>query len=144
MFMGWQDPVGSPPEAIRYFEAMRRATPGAVGFSRLYMVPGMAHCAGGPGATHFSNATRDSAPPVSDAAHDMAVALEDWVEKGAPPRALIATHYASEKAAGAKGERRIAFQRPLCPYPQVARYRGGPPAEASSFVCAVPKPARKG
>ncbi|MBW8812861.1 MAG: tannase/feruloyl esterase family alpha/beta hydrolase [Caulobacterales bacterium] len=139
MFMGWQDPVGAPPEAIRYARAVRAATPGADALLRLYMVPGMAHCAGGPGATNFSSATRDSVPPVSDAAHDMAVALEDWVEKGAAPRALIATHYAGEK-----GERRVAFQRPLCPYPQVARYRGGPQAEATSFVCAAPKPVRKG
>jgi feruloyl esterase len=139
MFMGWQDPVGAPPEAINYYQAARKATPGADQMLRLYMVPGMAHCAGGPGATNFSSATRDSTPPVRDAAHDMAVALERWVEAGDAPRALIATHYAGEK-----GDRRVAFQRPLCPYPQVARYRGGPQAEASSFVCAVPQPARKG
>ncbi|HET6971249.1 MAG TPA: tannase/feruloyl esterase family alpha/beta hydrolase [Phenylobacterium sp.] len=139
MFMGWQDPVGAPPEAINYARAVHAATPGADGFLRLYMVPGMAHCAGGPGATNFSSATRDSTPPVSDAAHDMAIALQDWVEKGRAPAALIATHYAGEKA-----DRKVAFQRPLCPYPQVARYRGGPPAQAASFVCAAPKPARKG
>jgi len=62
-------------------------------FLRLYMVPGMAHCAGGPGATSFSTATRDSDPPVSDAKHDMARALEDWVEQGTAPDELIATHF---------------------------------------------------
>jgi len=139
MFMGWQDPVGAPPEAINYFEAARAATPGADGVLRLYMIPGMAHCAGGPGATNVSSATRDSMPPVSDAAHDMAIALQDWVEKGQAPRALIATHYTE-----GKGPRTVAFQRPLCPYPQVARYRGGPQDLAASFVCAAPKPARKG
>jgi len=118
---------------------MRTATPGAAGFARLYMIPGMAHCAGGPGATNMSTATRDSDPPVSDARHDIAIALQDWVEHGQAPQALIATHYAE---AGAS--RAVAFQRPLCPYPQVARYRGGPTAEASSFVCAAPKPPRKG
>jgi feruloyl esterase len=106
---------------------------------RLYMIPGMAHCAGGPGATNVSSATRDSMPPVSDAAHDMVVALQDWVEKGVAPAALIATHYAE-----GKGPRTVAFQRPLCPYPQVARYRGGPQDAAASFACVAPRPARKG
>jgi feruloyl esterase len=139
LFMGWQDPVGAPPEAIRYFERVRYATPGAERMLRLYMVPGMAHCAGGPGATAFSSATRDSMPPVRDAAHDMALALQGWVEQGRPPQALIATHYRDGKPG-----RGVAFQRPLCPYPQVARYKGGPTASAASFVCAAPKPARKG
>ena len=139
MFMGWADPVGAPPEAINYFTAMRAATPAADGFARLYMVPGMAHCAGGPGASNMSSATRDSMPPVSDARHDMAIALQDWVERGRAPDALIATHYADGPA-----PRRVAFQRPLCPYPQVARYRGGPVNQASSFACAAPRPLPKG
>jgi feruloyl esterase len=118
---------------------MRAKTPGADGFARLYMVPGMAHCAGGPGATNMSSATRDSEPPVADARHDMALALQDWVEQGRAPGPLIATHYAE-----GSDRKTVAFQRPLCPFPQVARYRGGPTAEASSFACAAPKPPRKG
>ncbi len=144
IFMGWQDPVGAPQEAINYYEAVAARAPGrsraarlqaTQAFARLYMVPGMAHCAGGPGATHFSTATRDSVPPVSDAQHDMAVALQDWVEKGVAPQALIATKF--EGAAG-PGEP-IAFQRPLCVYPNVARYRSGATTSASSFVCAAPR-----
>jgi len=145
MFMGWQDPVGAPAEAINYYadvEARSPANSAAAAradtqtFLRLYMVPGMAHCAGGPGATNFSTATRDSAPPVSDAKHDMARALEDWVEHGTAPNELIATHF--ENAAGAG--RTIAFQRPLCVYPKVARYNGGPASSANSFSCVMPKP----
>jgi len=99
------------------------------------MVPGMAHCAGGPGATHFSTATRDSEPPVSDAQHDMAIALEDWVERGVAPQALIATRFDKERGT----DRRVLFQRPLCVYPQVAQYRGGPTESAASFACVAPK-----
>lgn len=139
MFMGWQDPVGAPAEAIDYFKAASARTPAAGSFLRLYMVPGMAHCAGGPGATNISSATRDSMPPVSDSAHDMALALQDWVEQGRAPQALIATHYADGKDA----PRTVGFQRPLCPYPQAARYRGGPVASAASFACAAPKPSPK-
>jgi feruloyl esterase len=99
------------------------------------MVPGMAHCAGGPGATHFSTATRDSEPPISDAQHDMAIALQEWVERGVAPERLIATKF--DKVHGS--DRRIEFQRPLCVYPQLARYEGGPTGSADSFACVTPR-----
>jgi feruloyl esterase len=146
MFMGWQDPVGAADEAINYYEAVEAMASGpsqaerrkqTQAFLRLYMVPGMAHCAGGPGATHFSTATRDSDPPVSDAQHDMAIALEEWVERGVAPQTLIATKF--DQKGGT--DRRVVFQRPLCVYPQVARYTGGPTNSAASFSCV--DPARK-
>lgn len=139
MFMGWADPVGSAFAAIDYYRQVEHFTAAHVGvsdvrgatqrFARLYMIPGMGHCAGGPGATHFSTATRDSSPPVRDAKHDMTIALEDWVEKGQPPGTLIGTHYADRQG------RKVAFQRPLCVYPEVARYEGGDLKSASSFRC---------
>jgi len=142
MFMGWADPVGSALAAIDYYRQVDEFTANHIGvkdtrdamratgkFFRLYMIPGMGHCAGGPGATHFSTATRDSTPPVSDAKHDMTIALENWVERDEPPRALIGTHYADEK------RKVIAFQRPLCVFPQVARYIGGSTKEAAGFRC---------
>lgn len=146
MFMGWQDPVGAAGEAINYYDSVEARAPGATpeakrsetqDYLRLFMVPGMDHCAGGPGATHFSTATRDSEPPVSDAKHDMAVALENWVEKGVAPDSLVATKF--EKSGGAAPK--IAFQRPLCVYPKVPQYKGGDQNAAASFVCAVPKAA---
>ena len=136
MFIGWQDPVGAAGEAINYYEGVEaHAGSKTQDFVRLYMVPGMVHCAGGPGATNFSTATRDSTPPVSDAQHDMAVALQDWVEKGIVPESLIATKYESGKGPDGK----IAFQRPLCVYPKVARYKGGPQESADSFTCGPAK-----
>ena len=144
MFMGWADPVGAADEAINYYDSVEAQESGSTpaerrkqteAFLRLYMVPGMAHCAGGPGATHFSTATRDSEPPVSDARHDMAIALENWVERGIAPQALIATRFDNERGT----DRRVLFQRPLCVYPQVAQYRGGPTESAASFACVAPK-----
>jgi len=154
MFMGWQDPVGAPAEAINYYQAVesRSAARSAAErrqdtqkFLRLFMVPGMGHCAGGPGATYFSTATRDSDPPVSDREHDMARALEAWVETGTAPEKLIATHYETPAIANpppptSAGTRAIAFQRPLCVFPRVARYNGGPINAADSFSCVMPKP----
>ena len=155
MFMGWQDPVGAPEEAINYYQAVesRSSAQSATArrddtqtFLRLFMVPGMGHCAGGPGATHFSTATRDSEPPVSDRKHDMARALEAWVETGTAPEELIATRFEeappnptpSTSASVPAARRSIAFQRPLCVFPQVARYNGGPTTAADSFSCVMP------
>jgi feruloyl esterase len=140
MFMGWNDPVGSAVDAIDYYESVvaRGAGSGAAEkladtqkFARLYMIPGMSHTAGGPGATHFSNATRDSAPPVDDSRHDMGLALYDWVERGVAPEELIGTHFS--EGSGPTGK--IEFQRPLCVYPKVIRYRGGDTRSAPSFHC---------
>jgi feruloyl esterase len=140
MFMGWQDPVGAAPEAINYYEAVTaRSEAGSAearhadtqAFLRLYMVPGMAHCRLGPGATFFSSQMRRSLPPVEDASHDMVQALHQWVERGTPPQALIATHFDEPDSP----DRKIAFQRPICVYPQRARYVGGPQDKASSFRC---------
>jgi feruloyl esterase len=147
MFMGWQDPVGSPLEAINYYNAVQARARGSAqqkeaatqAFLRLLMVPGMGHCAGGPGASNFSTATRDSEPPVSDAAHDMTRALEAWVERGRAPQSLIATRYAEggDKLPAAK--RPIEYQRPLCVWPKTPVYKGGDKRQAGSFVCERPR-----
>ncbi len=143
MFMGWQDPVGSPFEAINYYDGvrtkMRRSDAETQAFLRLFMVPGMDHCAGGPGATNFSTATRDSTPPVRDARHDMLLALQAWVEQSRPPRSLIATRYGTEDASIPADRRPIAFQRPVCVYPAKPEYAGGPVNAAASFRCVPPK-----
>jgi feruloyl esterase len=139
MFMGWQDPVGTPLEAINYYRAVEAHTGGGEvatqAFLRLFMVPGMDHCAGGPGATNMSTATRDSTPPVLDAAHDMTRALEAWVELGQAPTQLIATHYVSGEEGKPGAPQPIAFQRPICVFPRKPEYRGGPVTAATSFTC---------
>ncbi len=142
MFMGWQDPVGTPLEAINYYNAVEAQSGGLAAtqaFMRLFMVPGMDHCAGGPGATNFSTATRDSTPPVRDAAHDMTLALYDWVERGRAPQSLIATRYAGGEDDGPAATRKIEFQRPVCAWPREPVYRSGDTRLASSFVCTAPK-----
>ena len=145
LFTGWDDPVGAASNLIAYYGQVTAKGQGAdaaarladtQSYAELYMVPGMWHCAEGAGATNFSTATRDSTPPVSDAQHDMAVALQDWVEHGRAPQEIIATRFTG--AAGSDGKRDIAFQRPLCVFPKVAQYRGGPPDKAESFVCEAP------
>lgn len=147
MVMGWLDPVGAPMEAVHYYnqaEALGRGETVAERRAdtqrhlRLYMVPGMGHSAGGPGATHFSTSTRDSVPPVLDARHDVARALYAWVEQGKAPEDLIATRYVGDGAGFAPGKAPIAFQRPVCVYPKRPVYRGGPTDAAASFACENP------
>jgi feruloyl esterase len=82
----------------------------------LFMVPGMDHCYGGDGPFDFN----------------AVAALEQWVEKGKAPDRIIAAHF-PENASPGKPDR----TRPLCPYPQVAKYKGsGSTDDAANFVCA--------
>ncbi len=79
------------------------------------MVPGMFHCGGGVGTSTF----------------DVATPLLNWVESGAVPQAIPASRVSSGK---------VIRTRPLCPYPQVARYQGsGSIDDAANFRCAVPQ-----
>jgi feruloyl esterase len=117
MYAGWMDPVVPPQDNAAYYEAVARKMGGydkTRDFFRLFMAPGMGHCAGGPGPNQI----------------DALTALENWVEKGVAPETLLAT-----KSTGGKVER----TRPLCPYPQVARYKGtGSIDDAASFSCVAP------
>jgi feruloyl esterase len=112
MYQGWDDPAITPDSTISYFEAARAKTGDRQGKSlRLFMVPGMAHCGGGPGATSF----------------DMQSVLENWVETGNPPTSVAARN--PEPSAE-------PLTRPLCPWPQTAHYRGtGSSRDAANFVC---------
>jgi feruloyl esterase len=115
MTYGWADSILQPLMGVDYYERAvesngRRGTD----FMRLFMVPGMAHCAGGVG------------PDQNDAV----TAVIDWVEKGVAPDVLIARKIVN----GA-----TTRWRPLCPYPEVARYKGqGSIDDAASFACRAP------
>jgi len=67
---------------------------------------------------------------VVDADHDLLKALERWVEQDVAPHEIIATHYVNNNPASG-----VQFQRPLCPFPQVAAFRVGDTTNASSFEC---------
>ena len=114
MYTGWLDPIVPPPDTAAYYEAVAKTMGGydkTQSFFRLFTAPGMGHCTGGPGPNQF----------------DALGALEQWVEKGIAPDSLVATHSTN----GA-----IDRSRPLCPYPQVARYKGtGSIDEAANFAC---------
>lgn len=131
LYHGWNDPAISSLNTINYFNSVAATNAEKSSDTRLYMVPGMQHCAGGPGATSFGQ--RDAATR-GDAEHDIFTALVQWVEDGHAPGALIATKYGE----GADAES-VQMTRPLCPYPQSARYKGvGDQNVAGSFECVAP------
>jgi pimeloyl-ACP methyl ester carboxylesterase len=112
-YHGLSDPWFSPLDTLGYYEKMARADGGldqVENWSRIYLVPGMSHCGGGP-------ATLDQ--------FDMLSAVMNWVEKGTPPDSVIAT-----------GKDFPGRSRPLCAYPKHAQYKGsGDPQDAANFVC---------
>ena len=128
LYQGWADPVASAYDVISYYEKARAAQGSQSStdtFLRLFMVPGMAHCARGTGATNFGNQGGEA--PVCDAEHDLIEALDAWVEHGSAPDRIIASRV--EKGA-------VTRTRPLCSYPRRARYAGhGNPDDAASFTC---------
>jgi hypothetical protein len=134
MWHGWEDPAISSADAVDYFEKVVRANEDAKDFFRLYMVPGMLHCGGGPGPNAFGQNLAQS-PPLSNApGHDILSALERWVEEDVAPQEIIAVKYVNDQPAQG-----VLRTRPLCPYPKVAVYDGsGSTDDASNFNCRPP------
>lgn len=133
IYHGWSDTAIAPTNAINYYESVvsKMGAKEVGDFVQLYMVPGMQHCAGGPGPDNFG--TNPSLTPA-DADHSLAIALDRWVDQGAAPKRIIATKYKGRAA-----DAGVARTRPLCPYPQVARYNGsGSTDEAANFRCQQP------
>jgi Tannase and feruloyl esterase len=134
LYHGWNDPGISPINSVNYYNSVVSAlgNQSAEQSLRLYMVPGMQHCGGGPGATAFG---QDEAAPRSDAGHDIFTALVQWVEAGKAPSNIVATKFGeSDPAKDRKAQ--VEMTRPLCPYPQTVRYNGtGDRNLAASFSC---------
>jgi feruloyl esterase len=128
-YAGWADAAIAPQNGLNYYRKVTHTMGDPHDFYRVFMVPGMAHCAGGAGPNAFGNGTSNG--PVIDADHDLVKALERWVELGIAPDRIIATHYTNNDPT-----QPVAFQRPLCPYPQRGQYVGhGDPNDAASFAC---------
>jgi feruloyl esterase len=131
MYHGWADPLIPSQSSINYFNALVSNDSRGfqqVGFSigrssvlartqsyaRLFMVPGMYHCAGGPGPNVF----------------DALTPLVTWVETGVAPETIVAAKFVNDTPPA------VQMTRPLCVYPKVARYSGsGSTSVAANFTC---------
>jgi feruloyl esterase len=120
IFHGTADPIFSALESIDYYQRLTRNNggPNATGqWARLFLVPGMNHCAGGPATDSF----------------DGLRAIVDWVEKGASPARIDASARQESKYFPGR-------TRPLCPYPTYARYSGaGGLEDGANFTCIAPQ-----
>ncbi|MGH6831256.1 MAG: tannase/feruloyl esterase family alpha/beta hydrolase, partial [Methylocella sp.] len=135
LYHGWNDAALPPVNTIDYFQSVRAklGPRESDAFMRLFMAPGMQHCTGGPGPNIFGQMVTSA---QSDPQNDLTLALEHWVEEGVAPDRVIA---AKRKTVDPKSP--AIRTRPLCPYPQVARYKGsGSTDEAANFACVTEKP----
>jgi hypothetical protein len=133
LYHGWNDPAITPLSTIDYYESVikKMGQKDVDSFVRLYMVPGMQHCLGGPGTDSFG-AFDDL--KFDDPQHSIEASLEQWVEKATAPSMIIASKFEDQDPTHAK------MTRPLCPYPQAAKYKGsGGPNDAANFDCERPK-----
>lgn len=134
VYHGVSDAIFSADDTVSWFENLNRnrrhhgfdghaARGGARSFARLYLVPGMNHCSGGPATDQF----------------DLLTPLVRWVEQDKAPGRIVASARGAGNAGGVNAEVPATWApdrtRPLCPYPRVATYVGGDVERAESFVC---------
>jgi feruloyl esterase len=130
-YQGWTDPTVPAKSTIRYHEQVVRLLGSDITdrFYRLFVAPGMDHCGGGEGPNSFGGFMQGN-PPEVDADHDLLSAIVQWVEENKAPEKIIASKVTDGK---------VVMTRPLCPYPQLARYSGhGDVNVAANFVCIKP------
>jgi Tannase and feruloyl esterase len=140
LFHGWSDQALQPRLTIEYYLRVQSLAgkEAAANFVALYMVPGMAHVFAGDGPNAFGQVL---APPASaSSSNNIGSALLAWVEKGERPGPVIAGKYKSDfKALLVLDELTALRTRPLCLYPEVARWNGkGSIDEAKNFACSAP------
>jgi feruloyl esterase len=132
LYHGWADGGIQPLTTIDYYNQVRdtigqKRTAESV---RLFMVPGMLHCTGGPGPDSFGQFVAGTGDPNTK----MGAALQRWVEAGIAPERIIATKRRDDKDSSSEARR----TRPLCAFPSVAHYRGaGSTDDAANFDCAA-------
>ncbi len=109
IYQGMSDPVFSPNAITAWYRQLMAQSRRPQNWARLFLIPGMNHCGGGPSTDEF----------------DALTAIVRWTETGKAPARIVA-----------HGPAFPGVKRPLCPYPRYARYRGGNPRSAGSFRCA--------
>ncbi len=141
LYHGWSDAETPGVSTINYYDTVK-ANMGpheTEDFVRLYMAPGMQHCYEGPGPNFFGQFDLSTLGPTTrqlstnrDPQHNISSALEQWVEESVAPGPIIATKYVNDL----DPSQGVKMTRPLCPYPQIAKYKGtGDTNESANFAC---------
>ena len=127
IYHGWADQQITPLSSVDYYNRVvaQQGVGGTDSFLRMFMMPGMNHCSGGPGPQFVGGNT--GTPPVADADHDVVLALDRWSTQGTAPETLIASRVTNSA---------VTRTRPLCVYPKAAVYKGtGSTDDAANFTC---------
>ena len=124
VYHGTSDPIFSSDDTTAWYNSVAAANVDVGTFARLFLVPGMTHCSGGPATDQF----------------DMLTPIVNWVEKGQAPDAIVASARGASNPGGASADIPASWSptrtRPLCAYPKVARCNGSGSIElAGSFTC---------
>jgi feruloyl esterase len=122
VYQGWADAVVPPERTIQWFDEATQAVGGRAAmdsFARLFMIPGFDHCGLSP-----------AGPGITETGFDPLTALERWVEANEPPAQVMTQRPARDG--------QPAWSRPVCPWPQVARHRGGATTDGANFECVDP------
>ena len=117
MYHGWSDPQVNPLNSVIYYNSVVKTVgkDKASNSIALFMMPGMNHCSGGPGADTF----------------DKVKVMEEWVEQGKKPARIVGSHQTNGQ---------VDKTHPLCPFGEVAKYSGnGNPNDAANFSCVAEK-----
>jgi tannase/feruloyl esterase len=129
VYHGWGDDMVPSQVSTDYYASVGKqmGTTRVENFYRLFMVPGMGHCGGGPGANVLFRSEQAAAVPLNPD-RDMLTALEQWVEHGRAPSNFVASRLNKEGA--------IERTRLICAYPKIAKYRGmGDVKSADNWSC---------
>lgn len=129
MYSGTADPLVPYQDALHYYDRVVKKQGDlkrTQAFFRFFLIPGMAHCGGGPGLNDCGQNL--SLQVDQDSNHDMLTALMHWVEQGTAPDKLIATAY--KDGVFTNG---VRFQRPIYPYPKLPKYTSGDPNSPTSY-----------
>ena len=132
LYHGWSDAAIPPMNTVEYYQGVvaKMGAKDSAEFVRLFMVPGMQHCGGGPGPSDFGAGVITGGSPDDD----IQAALEQWVESAKAPERLVAKKHKTMSPAS-----EVVRSRPLCAYPMVEHWKGqGSTDDAANFDCVKP------
>jgi feruloyl esterase len=128
LYTGLADPAVPFAEIVQHYDRVVASAGGpdtAAAFARLFLVPGMGHCIGGPGVTDIGQPFASDVPPA--AVNDALMLLVAWTESGTAPDMVVARKPADDS--------NPAQERPICAYPGLPEYRGGDATKRANFSC---------
>ena len=142
IYHGWADGLITATDSLDYYQRLRAEDRDKSTFARLFMVPGLAHCAFGPGIGFLGQGPEIPLRPDATPDNDLLLALDRWSEMNQAPDVVLGRLTATATAAKSESQSEGSGMRPICAFPKVARYKGkGDPNLSGSFACVTaPRP----